>query len=127
MVGTAGIVTDVDGVVLYRRELLALFADNLRDLLEEDVEIADALFDVSNLVLALADEGILEVHLVLGGQMDLFLLLLLQLELLPLVAGLAGGSVIKSDLGGGDGGPLFLEGGALKGLELGEGGFELAR
>lgn len=128
MVGASGIVANVDGVLLDGHELISLFADNLGDLLEEDVEITHALLDVPDLVLALGDEGVLEVDLVLGDKVDL--LLLLQLELLAVVAGgagLSGRLVVEGGAGGGDGGTLFLEGRALEGLEIGEGRLQLAR
>ncbi len=128
VVGSAGIVTHIDGVTLYRPELLTLLTHDLRNLLEEDVEIAHTLFNMPDLLLTFSDEGVLEVNLVLCGQMNLFLLL--QLKLLPLLsggAGIADGILLMCDPGSGDGGALFLEGGALKGLEFGEVGLELAR
>ncbi|KAK5634211.1 hypothetical protein RRF57_009925 [Xylaria bambusicola] len=127
VIGTTGIVPHVDGVGLYRLELLALLSHDLRNLLEEDIQVTDALLNMPNLVLAFSDEGILEVDLVLRGQMDLFLLLQLKLlAMLPRDAGGVTGIVVKCTLGCRDGGTLFLEGCALKGLKFGEGSFEFA-
>jgi hypothetical protein len=47
--------------------LFALLADDLSDLLEENVEIHDTFFDVTDLLLSLSNEGILKVDLILGS------------------------------------------------------------
>ena len=132
VVGAAGVVAHVGGVVLDGLQLLALLRNDLGDLLEEHVEVAHALLDLADLLLALSDEGLLEIDLVLGNNMDLFLL---ELELVLVLGGEVGGGMVgvgqklgvDGGLGGAYGGALLLEGGALQGLELAEGGLELAR
>lgn len=61
------------------RQLLALLGHDLRDLLEQHVQIAHALLNVTDLLLALRDQGVLEVDLVLRGQPQFLLQLLLLL------------------------------------------------
>jgi hypothetical protein len=57
-----------------------LLANNLRHLAEQDIEVAHTLFDVPDLLLALNNQGLLEVDLVLVGELGLLdLLLLLKL------------------------------------------------
>lgn len=113
------------------RQLFPLFSDNLRHLLEQHIQIADALFDVLDLLLALRNKCILEVDFVLGRQAQLFLLelLLLLLAVAALLDGTEGGAAFFFVGGGtrsGDGGTLFFEGLALEGLEVGEGCLKLA-
>lgn len=110
------------------RQLLALLGDDLCDLLEEHVEVADALLDVADLFLTLRDQSVLKVNLVLRGQPQFLLHLLLQLLLVLRSGGewCAFFLVGSGGTGGGDGGPLFFQGLALKRLEFVEVLFELA-
>ena len=57
--------------------------------------------------------------------MDLFLLLKLELFTLSMTFGSS--LVVERRFGGGNGGSLLLDGGALEGLEFAEGGLEFAR
>jgi hypothetical protein len=95
-----------------------LLAHDLRDLLEQDVQIAHALLDVADLLLPLDDQRLLEVDLVLRRQ-ALELLLLLLLEELCIFARGRGDAALDVDgrAGGGDGGLLLFEGLALEVLE----------
>lgn len=108
-------------VIRDARQLLALLSDDLGDLLEEHIQISHTLLNVSDLLLALGNQGILEVDLVLRGQPQ-FLLKLLLLLLLGR-RGKRGAFFFVSSCGarGGDGGPLLFEGLALKRLKLVEG------
>lgn len=124
--GLPGVVAHVLHVVGNRVELFALFADNLRHLSEEHVQIADALLDVADLLFALDDESLLEVDLVLVRNLRHLLLALQLLQRgarLPTIMpfGFLGGA------GGGDGCTLLLEGAALEVLEFLKGGLEVAR
>lgn len=105
-------------------QVLPLLRNDLRNLLEQHIQIPNALLDVSDLLLALGNQRILEVNLVLWGEPQLLLLL----DLLEVVGGLAGAAflVVGGCAGGGYGGALFLEGLALEGLEFIEGGLEVA-
>lgn len=60
---------------------MALFVDNMRHISEQVVELADALFNVSDLAFSLDNERLLKVDLVLGGEPQLVLLLSLYLLL----------------------------------------------
>lgn len=111
-------------------QLLTLLGDDLRNLLEQHVEITHALLDVLDLLLALCDEGVLKVDLVLGGKPQILLQLRLLLlrsmtwrnctEVRALLFVSGGGSCSR------DGRALFFEGLALEELELVERGLELA-
>lgn len=108
-------------IIRNARQLLALLRDDLRDLLEEHIQIPYTLLNVPDLLLALSDQGILEIDLVLRGQPEFLLELLLLLLLRR--RGERGAFFFISSCGtrGRDGGPLFFECLALKGLELVEG------
>jgi len=78
-------------------------------LLEENIEVTDAFFDMAYLFFALRNQGVLEIDLVLRCQMNLFLLL--KLELLSSVAGrafFAGQILVESRFGGRDGSTLLI-------------------
>ena len=66
-------------VVINGVELSALFVDNVRHVAKELVELADGLFNVADFRLALDDEGVLEIDVVLGRQAEGLLLLGLAL------------------------------------------------
>jgi len=107
-----------------RIELLALLAHDMRDIPEQFVQLADALLDVTDLGLALDDQGVLEVDLVLRGEAEL--LLSLQLD-----GGAAadldrGGGLFEGGAGGGGAGALLREGELLDDLEFLERGLEFA-
>lgn len=111
-------------------QLLALFSDNLRHLLEQHIQVAHTLLDILNLLLTLSNERILEVDVVLRREAQLLLLeLLLAVATTALLDGTEGGAAFFF-VGGSaccrDRGTLFLEGLALQGLKVGEGGLELA-
>lgn len=65
-VGLPSIGVNVFHVVGNVIQLLPLLVDNLCDLSEQHVEIANTLLNIANLFLALDDERLLEVHLVLA-------------------------------------------------------------
>lgn len=104
-------------------QLLALLRHDLRDLLKQHIEITHALFDVADLLFAFRDQGILEVDLVLRGQPQLLLQLLLLLLLTLGNRAQVRAFFLICGCGprGGDRSPLFLEGLALEGLEFFEG------
>ena len=81
VVGASGVVADVDSIAFDCFQLFALLADNLSDLTEEDVQISNAFLNLSDFLLTLGNQGILEINVVLVGQVHLFLLLLEQLKL----------------------------------------------
>jgi len=96
----------------------------MRDIPEQFVQLADALLDVTDLGLALDDQGVLEVDLVLRGEAEL--LLSLQLD-----GGAAadldrGGGLFEGGAGGGGAGALLREGELLDDLEFLERGLEFA-
>lgn len=68
-------------IIRNTRQLLALLSDDLRDLLKEHIQIPHTLLNVADLLLALSNQGILEVDLVLRGQSEFLLELLLLLLL----------------------------------------------
>lgn len=113
-------------VIRNARQLLTLLRDDLRDLLKEHIQIPHTLLNVPDLLLALSDQGILEVDLVLRGQPEFLLELLLLLLLRR--RGERGAFFFISSCGtrGRDGCSLFFECLALKGLELVEGLLKLA-
>jgi hypothetical protein len=85
-VGLSGILHRIGDVVLNMIKLVALLAHNVRHVPEELVELADALLNVPDLVLALNDERLLEVDLVLVRKAQLFLILCFSLLLLLLLS-----------------------------------------
>lgn len=93
---------------------------------EQLVQFADTLLNVADLALALDDQRLLEVDFVLGGEVEVFLLL----ELLLLAGGMLlarGGLRFFEGGASGRGGRAFLlQGTALDGLELIERGLEFA-
>jgi len=68
-------------------ELRSLLVDHMRDVAEQLVQLTNALLDVPDLRLTLDDEVLLEVHLFLVRESQLFLLLLLAKVTSPLFAG----------------------------------------
>ena len=76
-IGALSVVSGAGNIVGDNVELTALVVDHMSDIPEQLVEFADGLFDVTNLGLALDDQGFLEVDIGLVGQAKLFLLLLL--------------------------------------------------
>lgn len=75
-VSLSRVVADILHVICNGSKLLALLIDDLRDLSEEHVQVADTLLDIANLLLALNDKGLLEVNLVLLRKLRNLLLLL---------------------------------------------------
>lgn len=67
---------DLD-VLLDDVELGALFVHHVGDVTEQFVQLTDGLFNVAYFRLALDDEGLLEIDVVLGCQPQLLLFLLL--------------------------------------------------
>lgn len=89
----------------------------MRNVSEQFIQLADRLLDVADLGLALDYEGFLEVDVVLGGEAELLLLLLLGL--LRACGGAGVGFGVEGRACGGCGRALFLYGGALEDLEFG--------
>jgi hypothetical protein len=75
-VSLSRVVADILHVIRNGSKLLALLIDDLRDLSEEHVQVADTLLDIADLLLALNDKGLLEVNLVLLRKLRNLLLLL---------------------------------------------------
>lgn len=113
-----------------RIELVALLAHDMCHVAEELVQLAHALLDIADLRLPLHDQRVLEVHLVLRGEPQL----LLRLLLLPEYAATAPVAALAWRAGffergarGAVAGAFFGEGGLLDVLEFAEGGLEFAR
>lgn len=68
---------DILGIIRDGVKLFSLLTDDLRNLLEQHIQIPHALLDVPDLLFSLYDQGVLEIDLVLWGQTCKFLLLLL--------------------------------------------------
>lgn len=92
----------------------------MRDVPEQLVQLAHALLDVADLGLALDDQRVLEVDLVLRGQAELVLRLLRLRLQMPQVGRLVPGrgGVLERAAGGGGRGALPLQGLALDVLEF---------
>ena len=74
-VGLSGVIADIFDIVHNRVERLALLADNVRHLSEQHVQVAHALLNAANLLLALHNQRLLEVDVVLVRDLDEFLTL----------------------------------------------------
>ncbi|KAH0357840.1 t-SNARE, partial [Aureobasidium melanogenum] len=123
-VGTLSVVSGTRDIIANDVELTALVVDHMSDISEQFVELAHGLLDVTNLGLALDNQGLLEVDLRLICQTQLFLLLLLlQLLLRSLDCWRTG--LFESCTGSGGRGALLFEGSSLQGLEFGQGSLEL--
>jgi hypothetical protein len=96
----------------------------MRDIPEQFVQLADALLDISDLGLALDDQGVLEVDLVLRGEAEL--LLGLQLDGGAAADLDGGGGLFEGGAGGSGAGALLGEGQLLDDLEFLERGLEFA-
>ena len=124
MICIPGIISRLRDILTDQIDLITLAVNHVRHIAEELVELANRLLDVSDLRLAFDDELFLEIDVILVGKAELFLLLLLLLELGPLFAWrrrvLQGGTCSRVRR------LLFLDGLTLELLELSEGGLEFA-
>jgi hypothetical protein len=117
-------------IILNDIERLALLSHNVRHIAEQLIQLANALLDIADLRLALDNQRLLEVDLVLWSESQLLLLLLLLLlTWLISIRLIAGGAAATADGGplGIGGRPLLLECKALDRLEFVAGGLEFAR
>lgn len=112
--GAAGVGAHALDVLADNIELLALLMYHVGDVTEQLVQLANRLFDVADLGLALDDERFLEIDLILRCEAQLLLLLeLLLLVGLMLRAAGAGSVLIKGGTRGGGGAALFFDGATL--------------
>jgi hypothetical protein len=112
------VVPDVLDVVGDQIQRLPLLMDHVRHIAEQLVELRHGLLDVPDLRLALDDERLLEVDLVLRREPQLLLLLLLLRVLAPDGRRRLRGLFVERGAAGGGGGALLVDGGALQVLEL---------
>ena len=69
----AGVISNILDIVCNRPQLLALFCDNVRNLTEKHVQVANTLLDIADFLLSLDDKSLVKVHLILGCQLRQFL------------------------------------------------------
>ena len=127
-VRTPGVIPHALDILADYVQLLALLVHHVRHVPEELVQLSHALLNVSDLALALNDQALLEVDLVLRSEAQLFLFLLELLRARSLARGRssAAAGVFESCASGGCRSSLLFDGAALEHLELGKRGFEFA-
>lgn len=69
----ACVVSNILDIVRNRPQLLALFCDNVRNLAEKHIQVANTLFDIANFLFTLDEKSLVKVHLILGRQLRQFL------------------------------------------------------
>ena len=122
-VGTPSVLCHTFDVLADNIQLPALLTDDVSDIPEQLVQLADTLLDVADLVFAFDDKRLLEVHVVLVRKSRLLQLLLL-LQLMTLCTRRFG-TFFERSTGSGGGCPLLFQRTTLDRLEFVERSLEL--